>query len=340
MFRRGLFGIGFVILMSMTWLGFAHDAAAAEMDFSVEAILDGHQAERGNTYFDLLVKPEETVMLAVRVSNHSDTAKEIGVYANTAVTNDNGVIEYANDNPKLDASLEHPFSSLVAVPSQRVTLVRNETKRIEIPVRLPKKAFSGTILGGLYFVDETDSGKVQDSDEGVQIHNRFSYTIGVVLRENERKVEPDLKLKSVKAGQKNGRNTIFIGVQNDKPEILRNLVLSGQIFREGGEKPLQTFRKENVQMAPNSLFNYGVSQENQAFQPGNYLLKLEGKANGKTWKFTKKFTISKDEAKRFNDQAVELEESGISPWLYALIGAGVLFVAGFSFWAGKRARRS
>ena len=80
---------------------------------------------------------------------------------------------------------------------------------------MPNESFDGVILGGLYF-KEKENDKEKKSAKEVQIENKYAYAIGVVLRETDAQVKPDMKLNEVKPGQVNARNVVTANLQNIK----------------------------------------------------------------------------------------------------------------------------
>ncbi|WP_099224745.1 DUF916 and DUF3324 domain-containing protein [Listeria costaricensis] len=323
--RKGFF-IGLLILAVNFW-GIGVEASGT--DFSVQAILPDNQLSNGQTYFDLLVKAGETQTLQVQLSNGTEQEKTIAIAANSAVTNNNGQIEYTLADPKLDPTLQYPFATLAA-PPEEVTLSGGETKTVDIPVQIPTEPFSGIILGGLYFT-EKNPPKHETKQENVQFDNQFSYTIGVVLQEDTAAVEPFLKLQKVAAGQKNGRNTVFATIQNPQAAIVRDLKVKAAIYRKGDSKPLHEATAAQLKMAPNSRFDFPISWEDQPFEPGTYKLKLTAATGTDQWNWEKSFTIKKDRANHLNQQAAELEPETRKQHLPLYLTAGFLLLLGVFF---------
>lgn len=82
-------------------------------------------------------------------------------------------------------------------------------------------------------------------------------------------------------------------------------------------------------MAPNSNFDYGIDWNNQPLRAGNYTVKalienhaIDGEPSelNQKWEFEETFSITKKEAKKINNQAVDLDEPAVSWWLYVVIG--------------------
>lgn len=207
-------------------------AYANEMNFSVKAILPENQRDNTHTYFDLNVVPGTTQVVEVELKNETDKDVTVQTVANTAITNDNGIVEYTNEKPKLDKSLVTPFSKLASVQSE-ITIPKQSSLRLPITLKIPEKSFDGVILGGLYFKEKETDQDTQKNKEDVQIENKFSYTIGVLLAESPEMVLPDLVLNDVKATQKVGRNVITANLQNPKAALLSNLTVDAKVYEAG-----------------------------------------------------------------------------------------------------------
>ncbi len=323
---RRLIGI-VVMMMSMTgiYLAGSQLALAEEMSFSVEAKLPDNQRDKSKTYFDVRVQPGKDQELAVELKNNTDEEVTVLIQTNTAITNMNGIIDYGVTEPKLNATLASAFSDIAKVEPE-VTLAAKEVKKINVNVSVPPTAFSGIILGGLHFSEKEKEGD-KKAEAGVQIENKFAYVIGVRLSENDEPVESDLELLAAKAGQRNFRNTILASLQNPTPRIIGDMKVTADVYAANNlEAPIFHSTQQDLNMAPNSDFDYGIEMSNKAYKAGKYVLKMLVEADGKSWNFEKKFEIKADEAKKFNDKAVELAEESNDNLLYIIIGGVVLGV--------------
>ncbi|OJG98588.1 cell surface protein [Enterococcus termitis] len=301
------------------------EAAAEEMSFSVEAQLPDNQLDKNKTYFDLRVTPGEKEELKVALQNNKDEEVTVQIQANTATTNDNGVIDYGEVKPELDKSLKTPFARIAKVDPE-VVLAPKEKKVVTVLVNVPNSSFEGIILGGLYFTQKETDGETK-ADAGMQIENKFAYVVGVRLSEKDDAIESDLNLLDVAAGQRNYRNVVVATLQNPMARILGQMTVNAQVYAENDLKTaIYTTKQENLNMAPNSNFGFGIKMANKAFKPGKYVMKMTVEADGKTWPFEKAFEITADEAKKFNDEAVDLVEEPNDYLIYIIIGGAILVV--------------
>lgn len=314
-------------LISSCFLG-NQITCAAETNFSAKAILPEKQWDQKKTYFDLRVKPGEVEHLEVEVKNYTDKEITVAVQANSAVTTDGGIIDYETTNPEMDETMSHPFSEIVEVDSE-VTLAPNETKKVSAKVTVPEESFNGIILGGLQFTQQKELKKKDNKNKANQ-----TQVIGVQLSENDDPIKPEINLMTVKAGQIDGNNMILAKLQNPAPKIISNMVVTADVFKGNRtKKPLYHNRKENLNMAPNSTFDYGILTENQPFKAGKYTMKLLVEADGEKWELEEVFDIKSDEAKSFNAKMNKVAGTNHS-FIYLIIGALLLIViiGGLLFW--------
>ena len=68
-------------------------------------------------------------------------------------------------------------------------------------------------------------------------------------------------------------------------------------------------QKENLRMAPNSNFDYAISWENKAFDPGTYRVEIKATDGDQKWEWKKNFTIEGKTADKLNDSAVEAKKT-------------------------------
>ncbi|HEQ3529206.1 TPA: DUF916 and DUF3324 domain-containing protein [Bacillus cereus] len=309
---------------------------AAEMKFAVTAVIPENQVDKNQTYFDLKMEPGKKQTIQVQMKNDTDKEVIVETHANTAITNSNGITDYSMIDPQLDSTLKTPFSKIAKV--QKETKIPAKGKvTLDVSIEMPAESFDGVILGGLYFREKEDE-KEKGTSDNVQIENKYAYAIGVVLRETDAQVKPDMKLNEVKPGQVNARNVVTANLQNIKPAMLKNLSVDAKVYTEKGKDILHETKKENLRMAPNSNFDYAISWDNKALEPGTYRLEMKATDGDQKWEWTKKFTIEGKEAQKLNDTAVEAKKDYT---LYYIIGGILLLVAllVLVFLLGRRSKK-
>ncbi|WP_301357398.1 DUF3324 domain-containing protein, partial [Enterococcus spodopteracolus] len=83
--------------------------------------------------------------------------------------------------------------------------------------------------------------------------------------------------------------------------------------------------QEQMQMAPNSNFNFPISLEGDRFRSGEYLLKMTARSGEEEWQWERKFTIEADEARALNQKDVTIDSS-INWWIVAVISLIILLL--------------
>ena len=293
---------------------------AAELNFSVQAVIPDNQIDKKQTYFDLKMEPKQEQNLAVIMTNTTDKSILVEVSANTAITNDNGIVEYNNTTKKADDSLKVGFKDLAKVEPE-IIIPANQSVQAIVHLKMPDEPFKGVILGGLVFSEKLTKDQIE-AEKGNQITNLFAYTIGVELTESNEAVSPNLKLIGVTAGQVNFRNAILATIQNDQPTIIKDLKIIGNIYKKNEKGILYKTELTDCRMAPNSNFNLAVSLDNQEMKPGDYTFKGIATSGEKKWEFSKEFSIDAAVAKKNNKKAVELEKT--NKWMNVGIVAIIL----------------
>lgn len=305
--------------------GFADEKDDLSFTMAVKPV--ENQIDKKLTYYDLLVTPGQKQVLTVIVTNSGSDLKKIDVTPTNAITNQNGVIDYSQQDKtfKNDSTLKHPFTSLVG-EAQTVEVAAGETKEVEFELSVPEEPFEGTILGG-FLVDLNESDKKEEkASGGVKIVNRFQLVKAVRLRESEEKVSPELVLNDVKPALVSYRTAVTANLQNTEPTLFGSMKVEAEVTKKGQSEVLKSVTKEELEMAPNSNFDFPIMWGNQRLAPGEYTLNMVATSGSRKWKFSEDFTITAEESNKINKEAVDLEEEKTSYWLYVAIIALVLLL--------------
>ncbi|HCT8104907.1 TPA: DUF916 and DUF3324 domain-containing protein [Enterococcus faecalis] len=283
----------------------ANGVSAADMAYSVKANLPENQRNNEHTYFDLFMQPKQKQAISITFENHSKDPIELEVNYHAAQTNDNGVIDYKGTKERKDSSLAYDLKELIT-GDQIVKLNGNEKKEVPYTITMPEQKFEGILLGGVH-IHKKD--KEAATNQKFQIKNDYSYVIGLQVTETEKKVTPELKLNTVEPGLNNYRTTLFANLQNTAATMITDMTVTAEVYKENGTEVLHKTVKNNQSMAPNSNYNFPISWDNQAFQPGKYRLKLNViDKTGHKWSFNKEFEI-KNNVKKYNEDAVNIKDS-------------------------------
>ncbi|BAO08618.1 cell wall surface anchor family protein (plasmid) [Enterococcus mundtii QU 25] len=300
-------------------------SAEENLSFYVTPEFPDSQVEGSSRYFDLNSEPGSTEELTLKLQNSNDQAKTIEITAHTAFTNVQGVVEYGKDAEKADPTLPYSLADSIE-PLAPIKLAGNETKTVKVTLNMPKEAFLGLLAGGLRIAEVKEETKeTESSGEGVAIKNEFAYVVGVVVSNDRSAVKPDLDLLDVFADQLNYRNVISANLQNFIPTFVNHLEVEATVQKEGESDVLYRAKQEQMQMAPNSNFNFPISLEGDRFRSGDYLLKMTARSGEEEWQWERKFTIDVDEARALNREDVTLQK-GINWWLVVAISLVILLL--------------
>lgn len=287
---------------------------SAATGFTYESIKPDNQHSNAG-YFDLRMKPGQVQTVQIKLKNPSSEEITINVALNGAKTNMNGVLEYGPTAIENDASLKYDFADIVKGP-ESVTIPPNSEKNLDLTITMPEVSYDGLIAGGIQLQQET---KNEEQSSGTGIINKYAYVIAMLLTENDTKVTPELKLNRVYPELNNFRNTIFVNFSNITATYVNDMATEIQIMEKDNDKVLYETKKTGMRMAPNSLIDFPVSMEGDRMVAGDYRAKIVVTSGEQKWEWEENFTITDEDADKFNNQDVDLtNESGFN---WVLIGS-------------------
>lgn len=269
-------------------------------DFSVKAVLPENQLTSEVDYFHLLMKPSDSQDIEIQLTNHQKKKQRYQIAVNVATTSSSGHLSYSEPNKVLDKSLTYAITKLVDIPQKNVSVDGGKTKTIRLTVKTPTKPFKGILLGGITVSKQPDDKKTKD--QGFSVKNALSYTIGLLLSEEEDSPiygESALVLNSLKMKSRNEQVIVEANIQNPKPEIVKEVTVSGRIKKNG--QTLVKKEQEMVKFAPNSTFSFElpVNSEGKA-EAGTYWFEGVAKTDTRSWKFAKKCVVTKEQAEKLS----------------------------------------
>lgn len=323
----------------MFFVGMAQVTHADGLNFTVETAIPNNQIGDERSYYNLLIQPDQQQTLQVKLVNK--TAKPVNVAASThtAITNENGVVDYANKTQKHDKSMQFSMQDYVTMPKQ-VTIAAHAEVIVPVKVHMPAGKLKGVMVGGLVFKQVSDEDA--QSQSGMTIVNQFAYTVVLMMRQSTKIIAPDLKLSNVTVTQLNLHNALNLNLRNPQPGFLNHLTLESKITKRGSDKVVYTSNAKDLQMAPNTKFAFPVRLGTGKFVAGDYTAHIvayalpakdgqytdaSGQRFTRKWDFDKDFTIERDTAEKLNKRAVK--ESTWAWWVIALIIAASLLLVGF-----------
>lgn len=298
---------------------------AEKVTYSVAPIYPENQTNSDLGYYDLKVTPGLKQEVGLAIQNDGAEPITVDVTPNTAITNDNGLIDYSQNKVDYDNTLKYPFDELMS-GVQRVTVPAKGSQNVMFTLTSPTEKFTGEILGGFY-ITQVNKSKVDQSlqhSKGASLTNQYSYVLGVKLHQTDETVKPRLRLNDVKAGLHNDHTAILANLQNIRANSVGEMSVKSEIRKVGQKKILYHNSRKDLQMAPNSNFDYAIDLNNTPIKAGRYNIKLKVKSNKGSWILTKDFTITAKEANKYNPKAVELPQTNW--WLYGLIGFLILLI--------------
>ncbi|ANJ70112.1 MULTISPECIES: DUF916 and DUF3324 domain-containing protein [Latilactobacillus] len=305
----------------------SHQPVQAEkVTYSVTPVYPDNQTDTELGYYDLKVTPGQKQEVGVRVQNSGTKPITVDVTPTTATTNENGLIDYTGTNTKRDSSLKYSFSDMMS-GAQRVKVPANGEQTVTFDLTVPNESFKGLVLGGFYIsqVPKSQVDQALERKGGATLTNQYSYILAAKLTESDEMVHPSLRLNKVKAGLINSHTAVLANVQNVKANSVGKMVVKGEIRKVGSNKVLYQNKRSDLEMAPNSNFNYGIDLKNQPLKAGKYNIKLRVTSNKGSWLLSKNFEITRQEVAKYNDKAVELPENN-NWWLYVIIGIMIVII--------------
>ncbi|MCA5012420.1 MULTISPECIES: DUF916 domain-containing protein [unclassified Enterococcus] len=291
--------------------------------FDVEAILPENQIDDQANYFQLLVEPKKRQVIKVKVSNHTDTKQTFLIMINQATTNKNGLLVYDEKKQEVDQNGDIQFSHIAKIKKNEITVARNSEKYAEIELSIPEKSFKGILLGGITISKKNNAEK---TSEGVAIKNALSYTIALLLTEDEKVDfygETDILLRQIRIVSSENKRALQIEIQNPYPEIVRDLSIEGNLYTEGHKKLISERKLDQVKFAPNSTLLFEMELEEKDIKNGTYLFEGTIFGSDKTWDLSEKLTITE------NGTMADKKEDSPFKWWYLImpiIGVGLLAI--------------
>ncbi|MBW9323980.1 DUF3324 domain-containing protein [Enterococcus casseliflavus] len=313
-----------VLIIGILYIWFIPLSAFAESNnyFSVEALdKDGDVNQHG--FYQLAGHPGEQKNIEIRIYNDSDEEIVINAIVNPASTNQNGVPSYSGES-EYDVSLVHRMDEIVFLEKSRFIIPKKSSVVMEAALNFPSEEWFGDILGGIRFTKEN-----KDLPQRTVVHE-VAYTVGILLnRVNDRSIENNLNLNTIKVGQRNYRNYIEANIQNSVASIINDLSIKAQIFEDGKKSPVYEYDASNMRMAPNSNFDFAIPTGDIPIQSGEYILKMFIKADEKEYLFEQTFSINASDAQRLNTSAVNINQKSYQP-IYGMALVGVFILIGIT----------
>lgn len=314
---------GLVLLVSVLVNANAVDAAT-NAGFEVIPVTSKQQLNHEVTYFDLKLAPDQATTVTVNVKSTSQKPITIEAAVAKATTNTNGVVEYKAFKQNKSTNLPANIEKVVTTDQSKIVLQPGEVKPVTYQVKMPRVVFDGVLVGGLNFVKKVTDDQMK-TDSGMGVRNQYAYTIAMVLHGQNELTKNELSLRQITTRQINARNVISIPLNNQTAAFLNKVTTKVTITKRGQAKVIYTQKTADGQMAPNSVYDLPVRIGETAFKPGQYTAQVEVTSKQQHWQFTKDFTITRNQARHYNQKAVIKEDDSWLGLSLIIIGMVLLF---------------
>ncbi|WP_347401521.1 DUF916 and DUF3324 domain-containing protein [Enterococcus sp. DIV1298c] len=299
---------GILLILTAIFIPLKVVAAEESLDFYVTPEFSESQVDGNVRYFDMNAEPGSVQKLTLNLKNGNARKKKVQITAHTAFTNVLGSVEYGKNAEFIDPTLEHSLEDLIE-PIEPIELAANESKNVEITLNMPTEQFNGLLAGGLRIAEINDDIGEETKEDSLTLTNEFVYIIGVLVSNNRSSVQPYLELQDVFADQLNYHNVISAQIQNITPTFINKLVVDATVRRKNENEILYRTQKENMQMAPNSSFNFPISLNGEKFESGDYILELVAQSGKDIWEWKREFEIETDVARELNRTDVTVTDN-------------------------------
>ncbi|WP_314062790.1 DUF916 and DUF3324 domain-containing protein [uncultured Vagococcus sp.] len=303
----------------------ADESVGNVVGFNYKVDYPDNQLGMNKGYFDLLMVPGKEQTVTIALSNPGKENITVNVSLNGTKTNPNGVVEYGVTEIENDPSLKFPFEEVVSGP-ESVELAGGEVKNLELKVKMPETSFDGEILGGIQMKKANqETGEVT---KGATVRNEYTYVVAMVLKNNEAPVLPEVQLNKATGSQRNYRNSVAINLSNVAATLVTGkLDVEAQIMKKGSQEVLYERKQSGMSIAPNSYMDLYVSMNGEQMIPGDYSAKVLATIEDQKWEKTLDFTITKEEADKYNKRDVGLvQDRGLDWKIVGLIVGGILVI--------------
>lgn len=304
--------------------------------YTIEGIPSDHQLDKNVSYFYLKETPGESDQVKVKLTNDSSKEKILKVKVTNANTNINGIIDYTGQI-KDHLSLKYPLTSMAKASQSEVKVPAKSSVETTIEIKMPDQTLPGVTVGGITVSDKQQESK---SEKELSIGNIYTYTLGLVLT-NESKVEPkknvSVELDNVEAVLFDGKKIVQADILNPNPYLFGTAKVSGEILEKNSNKVVKEASKDEVSIAPYSVFPFQLDWKKDELKPGNYIFKGVVETKDNKWEFEKEFEITAEKAKEINNESVFKVQ--IPEWLtYTTLITSIVTIVG-TVWLVVRKRR-
>lgn len=244
-------------------------ATAVRGNLAVQ-IIHPKQQKINSPYFNLNLKSDENVSLPIRITNLGQQKMTLNLTPYNAATRKNYTIDYtAADNSSSKIGDGVKLTELISQPVTGITLNKGESKVVNF--KLNSKQIKEMVLGSI---------KIQQKGQ------KHAIVVAVVLNPANKTIsEFNISLTKFNVVKENGKVYYVAQFLNQK-DLLNNANINASLKLK--DKKIAAWKKDNVSVAPNSMFTIKLPAKKQtALTSGKYLLQLNLNQNGQTSDYQK-----------------------------------------------------
>ncbi|WP_067922494.1 WxL protein peptidoglycan domain-containing protein [Alicyclobacillus shizuokensis] len=317
-------------------------APGASLPFAVTPVLNGQQVHGVTGYFDVHVRPGQTLRLQMQVHNLTRQPVTVKAASANGLTMANGGVEYVPQTQLAGSRLlDHSFAlaSRISLPAS-IRLPASGSVRVPIEVKVPN-VDAGTYLGGVVFsasgASTESTARVAGNQTAIIIQNRFNMAVAIALN-LPHTVSPRFAFGRADVAPVSTGEQLRIGMSNQAAAVLKGLTGRYALVNENGDT-VQAGSFGPFTMAPKTAITYPVPL--QAMPPaGRYTLRLTAHAAGRTVAATRPLTIGQPQEQAYHEATGKpAPRASRSWWQYGAAGLVlVLVAAGVFLWRTAKRR--
>lgn len=293
-------------------------------NFTVNVEQSVYQVDKQKTYFDLSLPKNELIPLKIHVTNNSSQSIDIEGEVSNATTNLNGVVEYSQNSNKLTGKEPFDLRQVASLEHSKQTIAPKQTVDFIINVKVPRKDYGGVVAGGITLRDVTE--KQVNKNDSSMFKNKFAYAIALILHGDRSTEKTKLLLEDIIPEQVNKRNILSAALVNDSTNYVNKVSIDAKVL-DFNKKEVLSEKKENMQIAPSSIFQFPLYYKEKVMKAGTYTLQMEIKSNSQKWNLSKSFVVPENVVKKLNETDVTTNETqALNTTNYFILGL-ILLIA-------------
>ncbi|MFG5456290.1 DUF916 and DUF3324 domain-containing protein (plasmid) [Enterococcus faecalis] len=334
--KKNIFHFGLSIFpLIIIFFGVDVFANSSDLDYSIQPIFPPNQQDNHVAYYDLFARPGESQDIKFQLFNDSDDKREFKVEVNDADTSDGGTIVYYNNDAKLLSSPKFTDMVLEDSKKQKIVVEGHSSKVVYVNIQYPSEKIMGTILGGFH-IYEIGTKKEHINQTGINIKNKFSYSLGVKIQESKEEVIPELEIGEVKLNAKNYHPVLSVELRNNARAIASDLDIDF-LISDSKNSEVKKYSINKGKMAPISNMYVRIPVELRQLKPGKYTLIGQATSTAGQWEWKKEFIVSKENVKNIKNNTVKYFE--FSKYIYLIMMLEILLVTLTIVWIVKNRRK-